>query len=144
MAFNELRWSVSTYARYLESMSGWADELALAAGELEACIFSKQARGLGASQWARNFAALGLKPSLTWITVPSMSVLNAARPEAGPPLALILRASREGDKMHMARGLHQFGLDGPRLPPTDLLVELASASSVILWVSVTNERTVHK
>jgi hypothetical protein len=32
-------------------MFGWADELAIAADELEACIFSTQAR-LVASQWA--------------------------------------------------------------------------------------------
>ena len=51
LAFNEVRWSVSTYARYLETMVGWADELALAADELEACIFSTKAR-LGDTQWA--------------------------------------------------------------------------------------------
>ena len=51
LAFNELRWSTSTYARYLEAMFGWADELGLAADELEFCIFSTQA-GLGESQWA--------------------------------------------------------------------------------------------
>jgi hypothetical protein len=51
VAFNELRWYVSTYARYLETMFGWADELALTADELEFCIFSAQA-GLGESQWA--------------------------------------------------------------------------------------------
>jgi hypothetical protein len=38
--------------RYLEIMFGWADELALAADELELCIFSTQAGGLGDSQWA--------------------------------------------------------------------------------------------
>ncbi len=51
LKFNELRWSVSTYARYLETMFRWADELALAADELEVCIFSAQAR-LGDGQWA--------------------------------------------------------------------------------------------
>jgi hypothetical protein len=51
LALNELRWSVYTYRRYLETMFGWADELAVAADELEACIFSAQA-GLVASQWA--------------------------------------------------------------------------------------------
>ena len=51
LAFNELRWSTSTYARYLEAMFGWADELGVAADELEHCIFSAQA-GLGESQWA--------------------------------------------------------------------------------------------
>jgi hypothetical protein len=51
LAFNEVRWSVSTYTRYLETMAGWADELALAADQLEVCIFSLQAR-LGDSQWA--------------------------------------------------------------------------------------------
>jgi Putative 8-oxoguanine DNA glycosylase OGG-like protein len=51
LAFNEARWSVSTYTRYLETMVGWAGELALAADELEVCIFSAQAR-LGDTQWA--------------------------------------------------------------------------------------------
>ena len=51
LALNEIRWSVSTYTRYLETMFGWADELALAADELENCIFSRQA-ALGDSQWA--------------------------------------------------------------------------------------------
>jgi hypothetical protein len=39
---NEVRWSVATYARYLETMFGWADELAIAADELEACIFPRR------------------------------------------------------------------------------------------------------
>ena len=52
LPLNELRWSVSTYVRYLEIMFGWADELGLAADELEVCIFSTQAGGLGDSQWA--------------------------------------------------------------------------------------------
>jgi hypothetical protein len=51
LAFNEVRWSVSTYTRYLETMAGWAGELALAADELEVCMFSAQAR-LGDTQWA--------------------------------------------------------------------------------------------
>jgi hypothetical protein len=51
LAFNQVRWSVSTYARYLETMFRWADELAVAADELEVCIFSAQA-GLGESQWS--------------------------------------------------------------------------------------------
>jgi hypothetical protein len=51
LAFKEVRWSVSTYMRYLETMVGWADELALAADQLEVCIFSAQAR-LGDTQWA--------------------------------------------------------------------------------------------
>jgi hypothetical protein len=51
LAFNEVRWSVCTYTRYLETMAGWAGELALAADQLEACIFSAQAR-LGGTQWA--------------------------------------------------------------------------------------------
>jgi Putative 8-oxoguanine DNA glycosylase OGG-like protein len=48
---NEVRWSAATYARYLERMYAWADELAVAADELETCIFSEQA-GLAGSQWA--------------------------------------------------------------------------------------------
>ena len=51
LAFNEVRWSVSTYTRYLETIVGWADELALAADHLEVCIFSARAR-LGDTQWA--------------------------------------------------------------------------------------------
>jgi hypothetical protein len=51
LAFNEVRWSVSTYTRYLETMVGWAGELAVAADQLEVCIFSAQAR-LGDTQWA--------------------------------------------------------------------------------------------
>ena len=49
LPLNELRWSGSTYVRYLEIMFGWADELALAADELELCILSAQAGGLGDS-----------------------------------------------------------------------------------------------
>ncbi len=51
MVLNELRWSVSTYMRYLETMFGWADELGVAPDELEVCIFSGQA-SLTDSQWA--------------------------------------------------------------------------------------------
>jgi hypothetical protein len=51
LAFNEVRWSVSTYKRCLETMVNWADELALAADQLEVCIFSTQAR-LGDTQSA--------------------------------------------------------------------------------------------
>lgn len=35
LVFNEIRWSVSTCASYLETMFGWADELDLIADELE-------------------------------------------------------------------------------------------------------------
>jgi hypothetical protein len=52
LPLTELQWSLSTYVRYLEIMFGWADELALAADELELRIFSAQAGGLGDSQWA--------------------------------------------------------------------------------------------
>jgi hypothetical protein len=51
LAFNEVRWSVSACTRYLETMAGWAGQLAFAADELEVCIFSAQAR-LGDTQWA--------------------------------------------------------------------------------------------
>jgi 8-oxoguanine DNA glycosylase-like protein len=51
LAFNEVRWSVSTYTRYLATMVGWAGVLARAADQLEVCIFSAQAR-LGDTQWA--------------------------------------------------------------------------------------------
>jgi Putative 8-oxoguanine DNA glycosylase OGG-like protein len=51
LRLNEVRWSVTTYSQYLESMYAWADELAVAADELETCIFSEQA-GLAGSQWA--------------------------------------------------------------------------------------------
>jgi hypothetical protein len=58
LAFNEVRWSVSTYTRYLETMGGWAGELGLAADQLEVCIFSAQAgwgtpSGLSADHAAR-------------------------------------------------------------------------------------------
>ena len=36
LVLNEVRWSVSTYASYLKTMFGWADELGLTADELEA------------------------------------------------------------------------------------------------------------
>jgi hypothetical protein len=51
LLLNEVRWSAATYARYLGNMYAWADELAVAADELEACVFSEQA-GLAGSQWA--------------------------------------------------------------------------------------------
>jgi hypothetical protein len=47
----EARWSVWTYQRYLKVMFGWADELGIAADELEGCIFSQQAGLAGNSQW---------------------------------------------------------------------------------------------
>jgi hypothetical protein len=48
---NEVPWSAATYARYLESMYAWAQELVVGADDLEASIFSEQA-GLAGSQWA--------------------------------------------------------------------------------------------
>lgn len=51
LLLNEVRWSTATYAPYLGSMHEWPDELAVAAGELEACVFSEQA-GLAGNQWA--------------------------------------------------------------------------------------------
>jgi hypothetical protein len=51
LALNEIRWSVPTYRQYLTSMYGWAGELAVAADELEMCIFCEQAT-LAGSQWA--------------------------------------------------------------------------------------------
>jgi 8-oxoguanine DNA glycosylase-like protein len=51
LVLNEIRWSVPTYRRYLASMYGWADELAMAPDELEMCIFCEQA-GLAGGQWA--------------------------------------------------------------------------------------------
>jgi hypothetical protein len=56
ITINEVRWSVATYTRYLETMYGWAGELALAADEPEACIFSEQAGFVG-SQWASGNAS---------------------------------------------------------------------------------------
>jgi hypothetical protein len=53
LSLNETRWSVWTYERYLETMFAWADELGVAADELEACIFSAQAVLVG-SQWTRS------------------------------------------------------------------------------------------
>jgi hypothetical protein len=61
LSLNEARWSVSTYERYLQTMFGWAEELDVAADELEACIFSEQA-GLVSSQWATNDQPLGQGP----------------------------------------------------------------------------------
>ncbi len=51
LSLSEARWSVRTYQRYLEIMFGWADELDVAADELEGCIFAQQAR-LDGGQWA--------------------------------------------------------------------------------------------
>jgi hypothetical protein len=48
---NEVRWSARTYERYLAAMSGWAEEMAVTDDELEACIFSDQAKAAG-GQWA--------------------------------------------------------------------------------------------
>lgn len=48
---NQVRWSARTYERYLTAVSGWADELDVTGDELEACIFSVQAKAAG-SQWA--------------------------------------------------------------------------------------------
>jgi hypothetical protein len=45
LPLSELRWSVSTYVPYPEIMFGWADELALAADELELRIFSSRPGG---------------------------------------------------------------------------------------------------
>ena len=56
LALNESRWSVSTYAGYLDTMFRWADELRIRADDLEACIFSEQA-GLVGSQWAHGGSA---------------------------------------------------------------------------------------
>ena len=50
LRLNEARWSVQTYERYLATMFLWADEMAVAADELEACIFSEQSEVVG-SQW---------------------------------------------------------------------------------------------
>lgn len=48
-------WNVSAYARYLESMHRWADELGIAPDELEECIFVAQASAQG-GQWAHRDA----------------------------------------------------------------------------------------
>ena len=61
LSLNEVRWSVWTYERYLQTMFGWAGELDVAAYELEACIFSEQA-GLVSSQWATSDQPLGQGP----------------------------------------------------------------------------------
>jgi hypothetical protein len=53
LALNEARWSVSTYADYLDAMFRWAEELRIGADELEVCIFSQQAKVAG-SQWAHG------------------------------------------------------------------------------------------
>jgi hypothetical protein len=53
LELNEARWSARTYERYLAAMFGWADELAVAADDLETCIFSAQAE-LAGGQWAHK------------------------------------------------------------------------------------------
>ena len=66
--FNEVRWSVSTYASYLKTMFGWADELGLTADELEASIFSTQARP-GNTQWlSDDHERSEVGSRRTWIT----------------------------------------------------------------------------
>jgi hypothetical protein len=53
LQLNEVRWSSQTYARYLNTMTGWAGELGVAADDLEACIVGDQAGltgGQGASE----------------------------------------------------------------------------------------------
>ncbi len=44
LSLNQVRWSSQTYARYLGTMAGWADQLSVTADELETCIFNDQAR----------------------------------------------------------------------------------------------------
>jgi hypothetical protein len=56
LRLNEARWSVQTYERYLATMFLWADEMAVAADELEACIFSEQSEVVG-SQWTHTSRA---------------------------------------------------------------------------------------
>jgi hypothetical protein len=51
LRLNQIRWSASTYLRYLTAMSGWADEMALPADKLEVCIFMAAAADTG-GQWA--------------------------------------------------------------------------------------------
>lgn len=51
LRLNQIRWSASTYLRYLTAMAGWADEMALPADKLEACIFMAAAADTG-GQWA--------------------------------------------------------------------------------------------
>jgi hypothetical protein len=63
LSLNETRWSVWTYERYLETMFAWADELGVAADELEACIFSEQAELVG-SQWTRSDQAPASGPGI--------------------------------------------------------------------------------
>jgi hypothetical protein len=53
LRLNQIPWSASTYLRYLTAMSGWADEMALPADELEACIFMAATAGTG-GQWAQR------------------------------------------------------------------------------------------
>lgn len=48
---NEIRWSARTYERYLAAVSAWPEEMAVTDDELEACIFSDQAKAAG-GQWA--------------------------------------------------------------------------------------------
>lgn len=51
LTLNSIRWSAPTYLRYLTAMSRWADEMALAADKLEACVFMAAAADAN-GQWA--------------------------------------------------------------------------------------------
>lgn len=51
LRLNQIRWSASTYLRYLTAMSEWADEMALPADKVETCVFMAAAADTG-SQWA--------------------------------------------------------------------------------------------
>jgi Putative 8-oxoguanine DNA glycosylase OGG-like protein len=56
LRLNETRWSSHAYERYLSAMFQWADEMGVAADELEACIFSEQAEAT-ISQWRQRLSS---------------------------------------------------------------------------------------
>jgi len=53
LRLNQIRWSASTYLRYLTTMSEWADEMTLPPDKLEACVFMAAAADRG-GQWAQR------------------------------------------------------------------------------------------
>ena len=50
LALDPVPWDIDAYARYIDVMTAWADELSLRSDQLEACIFSVQAT-LASSLW---------------------------------------------------------------------------------------------
>jgi hypothetical protein len=64
---NPVAWSPTTYRRYLELVSSWADALGVAGDEVEGCIFQARSNEVG-NQWAAKNA--GRRKKRTWRTGP--------------------------------------------------------------------------